>query len=162
MKWNLLYKIRTASRTPDKGATAPRTPFSLSSVLNWICWTPRTKFLGTPLWGKKGPVYKAKVHRDRKGSKPVSIIIIIIIKAVDQKMCTQTTNKTKISKQSVSPTSNSSSVLRRNVAWILDRFLVAVLTSERRGLRKSQFIRERAALARPYMKCWESLCLLLA
>ena len=27
-----------------------RSPFSLSSVLNWICWPPsRTKFLGTPL-----------------------------------------------------------------------------------------------------------------
>jgi hypothetical protein len=37
------------SETP---ATAPRPPFSLPSVLNWICWTPpppRTKFLGTPL-----------------------------------------------------------------------------------------------------------------
>ena len=31
------------------GAIASRSPFSLSSVLNWICWTPRTKFLGTPL-----------------------------------------------------------------------------------------------------------------
>jgi len=30
-------------------ATAPRSPFSLSSVLKWICWTPPTKFLGTPL-----------------------------------------------------------------------------------------------------------------
>jgi len=32
----------------------PRSPFSLSSVLKWICWTPptphRKKFLSTPLW----------------------------------------------------------------------------------------------------------------
>ena len=40
MKWNFLYQITDASRTPDYGATAPRSPFSLSSVLNWICWTP--------------------------------------------------------------------------------------------------------------------------
>ena len=30
MKWNFLYQITAASRTP----------FSLSSVLKWICWTP--------------------------------------------------------------------------------------------------------------------------
>ena len=40
MKWNFLYQITAASRTPDWGATAPRSPFSLSSVPNWICWTP--------------------------------------------------------------------------------------------------------------------------
>jgi hypothetical protein len=40
MKRNFLYQITVASRTPDYGATAPRPPFSLSSVLNWICWTP--------------------------------------------------------------------------------------------------------------------------
>ena len=40
MKWNFLYQITAASRTPDHVATAPRSPFSLSSVLNWICWTP--------------------------------------------------------------------------------------------------------------------------
>ena len=28
------------------GATAPRSPFSLSSVLNWICWPPRNKIPG--------------------------------------------------------------------------------------------------------------------
>jgi hypothetical protein len=50
MKWNFLYQITAASRTPDQGATAPRSPFSLSSALNWIRWTPPgTKFLGTPL-----------------------------------------------------------------------------------------------------------------
>jgi hypothetical protein len=32
--------ICKSSGTPDKGATAPRSPFSLPSVLNWICWTP--------------------------------------------------------------------------------------------------------------------------
>ena len=49
MKWNFLYQITAASRTPDLGATAPRYLFSLSSVLNWICWTPRKKFMVTPL-----------------------------------------------------------------------------------------------------------------
>ena len=34
MKWNFLYQITAASRTPDYGATAPppRDPFSLSST----------------------------------------------------------------------------------------------------------------------------------
>ena len=32
MKWNFLYQITAASRTPDQGATAPRSPFSLSST----------------------------------------------------------------------------------------------------------------------------------
>jgi hypothetical protein len=55
------------------GATAPRSPFSLSSVLNWICWTPHTKkipglnppfrkeFLGTPLFQAK-LCRRAKTH----------------------------------------------------------------------------------------------------
>jgi hypothetical protein len=38
---------------PWLGASAPRSPFCLPSVLNWICWNPppaRKKiFLGTPL-----------------------------------------------------------------------------------------------------------------
>ena len=40
MKWNLLYQITAASRTPEYGATAPRSAFSLSSVFNWIRWNP--------------------------------------------------------------------------------------------------------------------------
>ena len=32
MKWNFLYQITAASRTPDYGATAPRSLFSLSST----------------------------------------------------------------------------------------------------------------------------------
>jgi len=32
MKSNFLYKITAASRTPDEGATAPRSPFFLSST----------------------------------------------------------------------------------------------------------------------------------
>ena len=46
MKWNFLYQITAASRTPDY---APQIP--VVSVLNWICWTPppRTKFVCTPL-----------------------------------------------------------------------------------------------------------------
>jgi hypothetical protein len=31
------------SRIPDQGATAPRSPFSLPSILNWIFWTPFRK-----------------------------------------------------------------------------------------------------------------------
>jgi hypothetical protein len=33
MKWNFLYQITAASRTPDYGATAPRSPFSCP--LSW-------------------------------------------------------------------------------------------------------------------------------
>ena len=40
MKWNFLYQITVASRTRDYRAVAHRSPFSVSSVLNWICWTP--------------------------------------------------------------------------------------------------------------------------
>jgi hypothetical protein len=41
---NNLISIRVSlicklSRTPDYGATAPRSRFSLPSVLSWICWT---------------------------------------------------------------------------------------------------------------------------
>jgi len=43
IKWNFLYQITAASRTPDWGATAPRSPSSLSSILNWICWTSHRK-----------------------------------------------------------------------------------------------------------------------
>ena len=32
MKWNFLYQITAASRTPDYGATDPRSPFCLSST----------------------------------------------------------------------------------------------------------------------------------
>ena len=32
MKWNFLYQITAASRTPDLGATAHRSQFSLSST----------------------------------------------------------------------------------------------------------------------------------
>jgi len=38
MKWNFLYEITAASRTPDYH---PQIPFL--SVLNWICWTPPPK-----------------------------------------------------------------------------------------------------------------------
>jgi len=36
MKWNFLYQITAAPRTPDWGATAPRSP--ILSVLNWVFW----------------------------------------------------------------------------------------------------------------------------
>ena len=52
----LLYEMKflvpnySCLQNPWLGVTAPRSPFSLSSVLNWICWTPlRTEFLGTQL-----------------------------------------------------------------------------------------------------------------
>jgi len=42
-------------QNPWLGGTVPRSTFSLSSVLNWICWPPpEKKFLGTPLhWPKQ-------------------------------------------------------------------------------------------------------------
>jgi hypothetical protein len=51
---NNLLRIRVSlicklGITPDYGATAPRPPFSLPSVLNWICLTPQTKVLCMPL-----------------------------------------------------------------------------------------------------------------
>jgi hypothetical protein len=36
--------------TPDWGATAPRSPFSMPSVLNWICWTPPEKISWVCRW----------------------------------------------------------------------------------------------------------------
>ena len=42
MKWNFLYQTTAAPEPLTRGATAPRSPFSLSSVLNWICWNPPT------------------------------------------------------------------------------------------------------------------------
>ena len=56
IKWNFLYQITAASRTPDYGATAPRSPSSLSSVLNWIYWTP-------PPTRKKIPGYATAAFR---------------------------------------------------------------------------------------------------
>jgi len=47
MKWNFLYQITAASRTPDWGATAHRSPFSLSS----------TEFVEPPLPPTKIPGY---------------------------------------------------------------------------------------------------------
>jgi hypothetical protein len=49
MKRNFLYQITAASRTPDQGATAPRSPFSLTSTEFVEPPLPQTKFLGTPL-----------------------------------------------------------------------------------------------------------------
>ena len=52
----LLYEMKflvpnySCLQNPWLGGHHPQTPFSLSSVLKWICWTPpRTKFLGKPL-----------------------------------------------------------------------------------------------------------------
>jgi hypothetical protein len=46
MKWNFLYEITAASRTPDYGATAPQMP-----VLSVLCpqmnlWNPPKKIPG--------------------------------------------------------------------------------------------------------------------
>jgi hypothetical protein len=86
MKWNFLYQITAASRTPDYGATAPKAPFSLSSVLNWICWTlPRTKFLGTPLFGSRR-IQKSVVKTvDRK--VPAAPQRIVVTSAMYGNMC---------------------------------------------------------------------------
>ena len=50
--WNEISctKLQLPPEPQNRGLSPSRSPFSLSSVLNWICWTPpRTKFLGTPL-----------------------------------------------------------------------------------------------------------------
>ena len=56
IKTILLYEMKflvpnySCLQNPWIGGYAPRSPFSLSSVLNWICWPPpRKEFLGTPL-----------------------------------------------------------------------------------------------------------------
>ena len=58
IKKNLLYEMKfivpnySCLQNPWLGGYRPQTPFSLSFVRNWICWTPpspRTKFLGTSL-----------------------------------------------------------------------------------------------------------------
>jgi hypothetical protein len=51
---NNLVRIRVSiifklSGTPNYGANASRSPFSLPSVLIWIYWTPPKKILDTPL-----------------------------------------------------------------------------------------------------------------
>ena len=49
IKKNLLYEMKflvpnySCLQSPWLGGTVPRSPFSLSSVLNWICWTPPPK-----------------------------------------------------------------------------------------------------------------------
>jgi len=65
MKWNFLYQITAAPRTPDYGATAPRSPFSLSS----------TEFVETP--PKKIPGY-ATVHADPNHLRSSQEVILII------------------------------------------------------------------------------------
>jgi hypothetical protein len=49
MKWNFLYQITAASRTPDYEATAPTSPFSVLCPQLNLLNPPRKKFLGTPL-----------------------------------------------------------------------------------------------------------------
>ena len=48
------------------GGYRPRSPFSLSSVLNWICWTlpppTQTKFLGTPLLHSNTTTYQYRIR----------------------------------------------------------------------------------------------------
>ena len=73
MKWNFLYQITTASRTPDYGATTPRSPFSLSSVLNWICWNAPPP--------KKNPGYATGIGRGFGGA--VWSILIIYWQVID-------------------------------------------------------------------------------
>ena len=56
MKKILLYEMKfivpncSCLQKTREAVHRPRSPFSLSSVLNWICWTTRTKFLGKPLY----------------------------------------------------------------------------------------------------------------
>ena len=56
-------------QNPWPGGYAPRSPFSLFSVLNWICWTPpRKKILGTPLCPSAFFLYKC--NSDWPGIEP--------------------------------------------------------------------------------------------
>ena len=60
MKWNFLYQITAASRTPGYRPQIP-----VLSVLNWIVDpTPRTKFLGTTL---VGPILLGQVWPLKEG-----------------------------------------------------------------------------------------------
>ena len=52
MKLNFLYQITAAFRTPDQGAIAPQIPI-LCLQMNLLNPPPRTKFLGTPVIGRK-------------------------------------------------------------------------------------------------------------
>jgi hypothetical protein len=70
-------------QNPRLGATAPRSPFSLSSVLNWICWTtPPTKFLGAPLLLNKSIAFQMTnfhsmfiVNSSEKHFKEISVLL---------------------------------------------------------------------------------------
>jgi len=52
-----LYQITAASRTPDWGATAPRSPSSLPLSSTEFVEPPRKKFLDTPLVGPVASSY---------------------------------------------------------------------------------------------------------
>jgi len=60
MKWNFLYQITAASRTPGLGATAPRSPFSLSS----------TEFVDPPSPSNKIPGYATVLHKLHTVNEP--------------------------------------------------------------------------------------------
>ena len=69
----LLVTNYSCLQNPRLGATAPRSPFSLSSVLNWICWTPPpTKFLGTPLEGTVAYLKPSPAPRPRGLQKHIN------------------------------------------------------------------------------------------
>jgi len=57
----LLYEMKflvqnySCLQNPWTGGYASRSPFSLSSVLNWICWTPPPR--------KKNPGYATDIQR---------------------------------------------------------------------------------------------------
>ena len=68
----LLYEMKflvpnySCLQNPWLGGYAPRSPFSLSSVLNWICWTPPPKkILGTPLLSTLA-ITLIQIQRDAK------------------------------------------------------------------------------------------------
>jgi len=63
MKWNFLYQITAASRIPDYGATAHRSPFYLSSTeFVETPHPPWTKILDTPLVGREADLAQSTEH----------------------------------------------------------------------------------------------------
>ena len=64
MKWNFLYEMKAASRTPEEGAAACSSPFCRPLSSTEFVELPRTKFLGTPLFTICFPVFHVFPFQD--------------------------------------------------------------------------------------------------
>ena len=65
-----LVPIYSCLQNPWLGGYVPRSPFSLSSVLNWICWTPSPR--------KKIPGYATEWKKIERGLKLFILYLIIV------------------------------------------------------------------------------------